>query len=157
MPLFEEPKTVARRQLFFRRPQIRSGGFTLIETVLAIGVVSFAMISILGLVPVGLGTFRKAMNLTVESSIVQSVSGDVLRTDYTNLAATNLYFDEQGVVAAGGADAKSIYTVEVAAPQSIDAANLVSAGAAGTVLVRINNRAQPTVTNSYAIIVPRVN
>lgn len=141
-------------------PHIKSGfhtrrnAFTLVESVMAIGIVSFAMLSILGLIPVGLGTFRNAMNLTVETTIVQAVSGDLLRTDYADLAATNFYFDQEGGMVAKG-DTKHLYTAEVLTPQNLDTAGLVSPESAKTVPIKINNRTHPGTTNSYFVIVPK--
>lgn len=128
--------------------------FSLVEAVISIGIVSFAMMGILGMVPVGLATFRNAMNLTVESAIVQEVSGELQRTDHADLAATNLYFDEQGLRVAGASDSARIYSAEVLAPQPLDAASLVAPAAASTVAIKICNRAEPAVTNRYAVIIP---
>jgi uncharacterized protein (TIGR02598 family) len=138
-----------------RRPGRLSAAFTLIEAVLAIGVVSFAMMGILGLVPVGLATFRNAMNLTVESAIVQELSGELQRTDFTNLAATNLRYNEQGVRVAANDARQEIYSVEVTSPQPLESGNLVAPSAASTVLIRVVNRAEPNATNCYSVVVPR--
>ena len=135
------------------RKAMNCWGFTLVESVMAIGIVSFAMLSILGLIPVGLGTFRNAMNLTVETTIVQAVSGDLLRTDYTNLAATNFYFDQEGSKTTNQAD--RLYTAEVLAPHNLDAAGLVDATAASTLAIKVSNRSHPGATNSYFVIVPK--
>lgn len=134
---------------------IPRNAFSLVEAVISIGIVSFAMMGILGLVPVGLTTFRQAMNLTVESSIVQEVAGGLQRTDHANLAATNLYFDEQGLRVSGPSAPTRIYTVEVAAPQPLDAASLVAPTAASTVVIKITNRTEPAVTNRHSVIIPR--
>lgn len=129
--------------------------FSLVEAVISIGIVSFAMMGILGMVPVGLATFRNAMNLTVESSIVQEVAGDLQRTDYADLAATNLYFDEQGLRVPGLSHPSRIYSVEVTPPRPLDAATLVAPTAASTVAIKVQNRAEPAVTNCYSVIIPR--
>src|SRR5687768_5119038 len=60
-------------------------GFTLVEVTLAIGVVSFAMIAMLGLLPVGLTTFQEASTLSVRSQIAQALASEVGRTDYANV------------------------------------------------------------------------
>lgn len=139
-----------RRTLLNRRR-----AFSLVEAVISIGIVSFAMMGILGMVPVGLATFRNAMNLTVESAIVQEVAGDLQRTDFANLKAGTFYFDEQGLRVGGADDPTRIYTVEVAAPQPLDAASLVAPDAATRISIQIQNRAEPTVTNRHSVIIPR--
>lgn len=131
--------------------------FTLVESVMAIGIVSFAMVSILGLIPVGLGTFRKAMNLTVETTILQAVSGELLRTDYANVKATNFYFDQEGVRVAGSSSTDRLYTAEIGNPANLDSGGLISSDAAKTVPIKISNRSHPDTTNSYFVVVPRSN
>lgn len=137
-----------------RIPRTRHA-FSLVEAVISIGIVSFAMMSMLGMIPVGLATFRTAMNLTVESTIVQEVAGDLQRTEYANLAATNLYFDDQGIRVTHAEHPSRTYSVEVCPPGPLDAATLVAPAAASTVAVKVQNRAAPSVTNRYSVIVPR--
>ena len=144
---------IARNRKGFRKAL----AFTLVECVMAIGIVSFAMVSILGLIPVGLGTFRDAMNLTVQTTILQSVSGELLRMDYSEVKATNFYFDQEGVRVGSSSSGERLYTAEVLAPQGLDANGLVSPDAAKTVPIRISNRTHPGVTNSHFVIVPRSN
>lgn len=132
----------------------RSAAFTLVESVVAIGIVSFAMLSILGLIPVGLGTFRQAMSLTVETTIVQAVSGELMRADYTNLASTNICFDQEGNKVAES-DKQRLYTARVLAPEALDAGDLVNSEAARKVPIQISSSTHPETTNSYFVIVPR--
>ncbi len=151
--MFRPPTDIsARHDRAFRRG--RSDAFTLVESVVAIGIVSFAMLSILGLIPVGLGTFRQAMSLTVETTIVQAVSGELMRADYTNLASTNIYFDQEGNKVAES-DKQSIYVARVLPPEALDAGDLVNSEAARKVPIRISSSTHPETTNSYFVIVPR--
>src|SRR5262245_31575650 len=71
---------------------------SLVEVVLALGMMSFAMISVLGLIPVGLGNFRDARKLSVESGIAQRMAGDLRLAEMAgrSAAAGNFYFDDQG-------------------------------------------------------------
>lgn len=48
-------------------------GFSLVEVVIAIGVVSFAIVAILGVFPVGLNTGRSAQNETRATQIAQDI------------------------------------------------------------------------------------
>jgi len=73
--------------------------FTLIETVLAIGIVSFAFVGIMGLLPCGLQVFRKAMDTTLEGQMVQHLVGKISQTPYDDLAqleGRSFWFDEAG-------------------------------------------------------------
>ena len=79
-------------------------GFSLIEVTLAIGIIAFAFVSLLALLPAGLTTFRNAVDTGNESRIVQSFVSKVLATDFENVQATLdfgaskeiFYFDEEG-------------------------------------------------------------
>ncbi len=71
------------------------------EVVLAIGVVSFAFVAILGLLPAGMTQFRKAIDTSVAADIAQRVIDDAQQTDWDTLVGTQWpayrYFDERGV------------------------------------------------------------
>lgn len=76
-----------------------SSAFTLIETVLAIGIVSFAFVALMGLLPCGLQVFRKAMDTTLEGQMVQHLVGQLSQTPYddlTQLQGQDFWFDEAG-------------------------------------------------------------
>lgn len=75
------------------------GGFSLVEVTLAIGVVGFAFVALLGLLPVGMQTFRQAVDTSVRSQIVQRVFNEALQTNFETLVSvpsSDLYFDDQG-------------------------------------------------------------
>ncbi len=59
--------------------------FSLVEVVLAIGIVAFAFVALLALLPMGLSNFRKAMNASIGSEIGQRVFNDLQQTDYDTL------------------------------------------------------------------------
>jgi uncharacterized protein (TIGR02598 family) len=90
--------------------------FSLVETVLALGIVAFAFVGLMGMLPAGLQTFRKAVDTTVGAQIAQRVVGDAQQTDFDVLVPSSItgdfyvlpvrYFDDQGneiVVPGGGA------------------------------------------------------
>jgi uncharacterized protein (TIGR02598 family) len=60
----------------------RQRAFTLVETVLALGIASFALVSVMGLLPCGLQVFRNAMDLTLEGQMAQYIVGKVSQTPY---------------------------------------------------------------------------
>ena len=89
----------------------KQGAFSLIETILAIGIVSFAFVAIFGLLPAGLRVFRQAIDTSVGSQIAQRVVGDAQQTDFDQLVTDSSgaaitagttgrkgvrYFDDQG-------------------------------------------------------------
>jgi uncharacterized protein (TIGR02598 family) len=93
----------------------RQGGFSLVEVVLALGIVAFAFVALFGLLPIGLNTFTNSTDSTIESQIAESVTNQVKQEKFSQLYAefndTNakpantapysppapgFYFDEQG-------------------------------------------------------------
>ncbi len=88
--------------------------FSLIEVALAIGLLSFALVAVFGLIPAGMSTFRKAMDVSVGSQIAQRVINDAQQSDWAELiksgATATRYFDDQGAEVDGAATA--IYHVK---------------------------------------------
>ena len=61
-----------------RSPQKRTRrGFSLVEVTLALGVAGFCLVSIFGLIPVALNSNQAALEQTVASGILTSISGDL--------------------------------------------------------------------------------
>lgn len=79
------------------------GGFTLVEVVLAIGIIAFAFIPLMGLLPLGLDVSRQAIDTTVQSQIVQQLTTEAQQTDFSGLSdfaksttTHPYYYDDQG-------------------------------------------------------------
>ena len=66
---------------------------------MSLGILSFACTTLLGLLPMGLGLFRNALDTSVESQIIQRMAGDLQQADFDTMLKTSCpvrYFDEQG-------------------------------------------------------------
>ena len=110
-----------------------SRAFSLVEFVLAIGVVSFAFVGLLGLLPVGLNNFGSALDTSVRSQIVQRFVSDAEQTDFDSLQNQTSpivrYFDDEGTEKD---KTVSIYTASMtvktntALPKSATSQNLVT-------------------------------
>ena len=169
----EMKDTIAAPSTMPRRRRAGRGGFSLAEVVLSLGVVSFAMVSILGLLPVGLNMFQKARSNTVEAQIVQAMSNDILLTDFMHLAAMAdqaYYFDDSGKPVATGAenfDVQKIYTATVrlrqlngtqACPVLLQSnANGTTRDEAYNVQILIENRSAPGDSRTYSVLVANNN
>ncbi len=57
----------------------------MVEVVLAIGIVAFAFVALLALLPTGLTSFRKAMNASIGSEVGQRVFNDLQQTNFDTL------------------------------------------------------------------------
>lgn len=100
--------------------QYRSSGFTLVETALALGIVSFALVALMGTMPVGLQASRTASDVTITALIGERLTGLIQQTGWSNYPAIEssyYYFDSQGdpltVTSAGHAPAGSLYTASI--------------------------------------------
>lgn len=86
--------------------------FTLVEVTLALGIIAFAFVAVLGLIPVGLATARNAMETSVRSQILQRVVSDVKQTDFEEMTDGKMSFDDQANPVSVG-DTDKIYDVRV--------------------------------------------
>lgn len=81
--------------------------FSLVETVLALGIMGLAITALLGLLPHGLEMSRKAANSAAEARIIDTIVGKLSNIPFANLPAQNnleMHFDDQGVEVDGTAD-----------------------------------------------------
>jgi uncharacterized protein (TIGR02598 family) len=87
--------------LVSRRMTTGQEGFSLVEILLAMGIVLFACLSILGVVPIGLSTLRDSGQNSVTSQIVDRIHGELQQADFTTLTQGGKVpseedFDSQG-------------------------------------------------------------
>lgn len=68
-----------------RRGHAHQRGFSLVEVVIAIGIVAFGIMAVFGLLPAGLDIFRQSMDSTVSSQILQRIINEVQETDFDQL------------------------------------------------------------------------
>lgn len=73
----------------FRSP-LDQAGFSLVEVVIAIGVASFCLVVMLGLIPAGLNTNKDSSGETAAANIVRNISSDLRATAKTS-TTTSLY------------------------------------------------------------------
>lgn len=121
----------------------RPPGFSLVEIVVALGIVSVGLVGILGLLPAGLGVFRQSVNMTVQSQIAQQIINDAQLTPYDKLASSTTYYDESGCkLEKGGRQTTYTATVSLSNPTSSLASTLPQQ-VSTTLLVKISNNAMP--------------
>jgi uncharacterized protein (TIGR02598 family) len=72
-------------------------GFSLVEVTIALGIVAFAFVPLMGLLPVGLTSFRSAIDQTVLSQIVQQIGNESQQSDFDAVTTPQnfRFFDEQ--------------------------------------------------------------
>ena len=86
---------------FLRRLR-RLAGFSLIEVTLAIAIIAFAFIALIGLLPAGLGVFAQTVDSTNELRISNHLTSMLMATDFQKLRDNSgistdiFYFDVDG-------------------------------------------------------------
>jgi len=119
--------TKSKFQLYRTASENCSAAFSLVETVLAIGVVSFALLAVLGVMSTGSSSLRRAVDSTVYSQIVQSVLASAKQSDFSGLTNSApvgwngrlLYFDDRGVMLDGASNALYRATVSILSPAAL--------------------------------------
>lgn len=105
-----------------------TGGFSLIETVLALGIMGLAITALLGLLPHGIEMSRKAANVSAMSRIVDSVQSRLSMNSFAalkDLGSTVLHYDDQGAVLEDGGDLSLTSYVVRVRPAREDAAAIL--------------------------------
>lgn len=76
----------------------RDRAFSLVEVTIAVGIAGFVLVSLVGLMAVGLGASRRASEDTTVAALAGTVFADLLSGDYTSNTAgpTDRYFDFGG-------------------------------------------------------------
>lgn len=132
-----------------RRTTLRHA-FSLIETVLALGIMGLAITALLGLLPHGIEMSRKAANASASSRIIDTLQARLASNSFKSLLAFTtevLHFDDQGVILDGTGDLSStvyIARVKGGGPTSSPKASLPGGTAPETTLLRFEIEIAPT-------------
>jgi len=161
----------------------RRDGFSLVEVAMSLAIVGFACVAMLGMIPMGLTTFHKAMGNTIEADIVQSLTNDILLANFSSLYQYNnqtYYYDAEGspIPSSGAVPTGTVYKAVVTikgvdstggtassyAPVAL--ANGSTGGVSSTtssstsaynVSITITNVSSPAQSDVFPIIVPNNN
>jgi uncharacterized protein (TIGR02598 family) len=131
---------------------LRASAFSLIEVLLATGLVTFSALVIFSLLPVGLASMQEANRQIIETEVFSTVGAELAATPFdklTNYQATRfpVYFNNEGIEVGSVADA--IFTVRCAAPVAEPGGEL------NRVSVSIGFRRDPAQTNGSGKISKR--
>ncbi|MBC8002242.1 MAG: hypothetical protein H7X97_06610 [Opitutaceae bacterium] len=80
------------------RTWVKARGFSLVEITLALGIASFALMAIMGLLSLTLTTSKSSMDDTLLAKMTGDLVNTLRKQDFSNIqnAATNVYFDISG-------------------------------------------------------------
>lgn len=107
-PLFAgSDRSLAPRATRGRTPAGRAA-FTLVEVLLSLGIVSFAFMALCGVLPVGLQSYRDAIDNTCRANIVRVISAELAQAPYDTIEARKgeqRFFSDQGLEVTSEKDA----------------------------------------------------
>ena len=138
------------------KPSLRA--VTLIEVVLALGISSTVMVSLLGLAGVALGQLCQSMERTTQSQIVQGLAAEIKMVDYSALTNAQSAFrsefprsyDVGGQAISSGVTAAPLYEVALdSGPAQVPGAS--SNQSAQQVVIKIAKSNQANTTKSYSV------
>lgn len=144
------------------------GAFSLVEVAIALAIMGFACLSLIGLLPFGLSSFREAMSNTIEAEIVQNVTNDMMVADASNLNQYNnqsYYFDDEGTQLTSTGTARpvgALYTATVSmtavdssnSPAAFNSTTSVSAYNVTVTIVSLN---EPLQAHPYPVVLSGAN
>lgn len=89
-------------------------GFSLIEVTLALGVTAVALITLIGMVPVGLNTFRTAIETTVRTDVTRRIIADLQQTPFASISNSSspIYFTDEGIPVGNSPTTNSVFKVD---------------------------------------------
>jgi uncharacterized protein (TIGR02598 family) len=126
--------------------------FSLVEVVLALGVASFGLISMLGLLTVGLKTYHDAISETTETEIAQQMANQLQLAAYSVIATNTAnvsYFTQEGQATNAAA---AVYCASVSAPASLAVRGALSSSTNTlTFIISIWSKNSPQTTNAIPI------
>ncbi|MDA0812157.1 MAG: Verru_Chthon cassette protein B [Verrucomicrobia bacterium] len=102
------------------RPGVDSG-FSLVEVVIALGIVATVMVALMALLPLGMDALRESANLTVQSRIAQDLIGDVQQADWDTLTRYEnelRYFDGEGTTLETAGSGTRLYSAKIEFPET---------------------------------------
>ena len=100
-----------------QRKRGNRSGFSLVEIVVAVGIVATVMVALLGMIPTGLNTVNEAAHTMSEIRIAQQVLGEVQLTDWREIEQWEsdgpYFYDLEGTKLETEDSNKVVYTCEV--------------------------------------------
>lgn len=125
-------------------------GFSLVEVTLALGVVTVTMLSLMGLLSVGMQNSQQSARRDAKGDIAQSILGTVQLSQFEKLEAfhnSNFFYDVEGTPLSDG-DQRAVYRAQTRlAAADNQAAFAPSHAVATNVIIDVWAVADPTATN----------
>ena len=125
---------------------------------MALGIVSFSFVGLMGLLPVGLSNFRQAVEIQTQSQIEQQIAAEFQLMRFSDLTAGSYlgsfprYFDERGVVVPAS-DPGRLYTVTTASAEALDLPGVTISSNTVTVSFGVQKKTAPQAGRTFSLVV----
>ena len=128
---------------------------------MALAIVGFALVTIFGLTPLGLTTYRQSMETTIGSHIAQRIINDCQQSDFNTLLNSppaDRYFDDQGDEITLPSTTPAIYTARMIVTQPSNLLGTLTSSNMAKVQVQIiENPANRTLSSGTVTSSPGVS
>ena len=100
--------------------------FSLIEVTIAVGIVGFAFLPLMALLPVGLASFRSSIDQTALSQIVQQIGNESQQSDFDAVTTPPgfRFFDEQARELDAAKSSEAIFQSRLVVVDDVDSPHL---------------------------------
>jgi len=90
-----------------------TSGFTLVEVTLALGIFAFALVAMIGLLPVAMKSTRESIDIAAATQIANQIVATYVQEDFALSGSEIIYFDDYGAIYEGNGDGW-LYRADVA-------------------------------------------
>lgn len=119
------------------------------------GLVSFSLVGLMGMLPVGLSSFREAMEVQTQARIAQEIAAELQLTPFSKITDGTFqgnfprYYNEEGTPASQG---ESIYTVKTSSAGSVDLPGGVVNSSMRLLTFGIEKKTAPGASETFSLI-----
>lgn len=140
------------------RPSIKANAFSLVEVTLSLGILSFCMVAIMGLLPIALNVTRQSMDKNIQTRILQTVRADLLQMPFSEIAnagedSLTYAFDTEGTFIPPGSGTPAHYTATASPSRGVTLPSETMDNIV-TCKVTISNEIRQEESQPYAIYLP---
>jgi uncharacterized protein (TIGR02598 family) len=132
-----------------------SPGFSLVEVTLAMGLVSFSLVGLMGMLPVGLSNLREAMELQTQARIAQQLAAELQLLPFAEVSGGSYqssfprHYDEEGSSVTA---TEAIYTVTADALAAVELPGGASNPEIRRLTFGIQKKTSPNTTEAFSLV-----
>ena len=132
-----------------------SPGFSLVEVTLAMGLVSFSLVGLMGMLPVGLSNFREAMEIQTQARIAQQIAAEFQLMPFSEVSGGSYqngfprHYDEEGTSVTA---TEAIYTVTAEAPAAMELPGSAANADMRLLTFGIRKKTSPKAAEAFSLV-----